>query len=56
MRKIRLVAILFAASMFFASCMQEDPMEELLNDTELEQTSDGTDGDGSPPPPPPSGG
>ncbi|MCR9251240.1 MAG: hypothetical protein NXI20_12495 [bacterium] len=52
MKKLRLLAMVFAASMFFASCAQDETMDELLQDTELEQSNDAT-GDNPPPPPPP---
>lgn len=55
MKKLRLLAMVFAASMFFASCAQDETMDELLQDTELEQpmTEDGENDPAPPPPPPP---
>jgi PBP1b-binding outer membrane lipoprotein LpoB len=56
MKKLRLLAMVFAASMFFASCAQDETMDELLQDTELEQVStDGGDDPETTPPDPPSG-
>lgn len=53
MKKLRLLAMVFAASMFFASCAQDETMDELLQDTELEQVSETDPNDATPPPPPP---
>ncbi len=53
MKKLRLLAMVFAASMFFASCAQDETMDELLQDTDLEQVMDSGDEPPEDPPPPP---
>ena len=51
MKKLRLLAILFAGSLFFASCTEDETMNEILNDADLEQPMS-DDEDNTPPPPP----
>ena len=55
MKKLRLLAILFAGSLLFTSCMQDETMDEILNDTDLEQIATDPDEPNPPTPPPPGG-
>ena len=55
MKRKFLTALVIAAGISLTAC-QEDPMDELIQDTELNQTMDNGEEDDTtkPPPPPPS--
>ncbi|MEQ9404528.1 MAG: hypothetical protein RIM99_13120 [Cyclobacteriaceae bacterium] len=57
MRKKLFTAMIILAAFGFTACQEDDTMQDLIDQTELNQTTDpdpdGDDGDADPPTPPP---